>query len=496
MTLLSSPQVGLEPKTAQNATRYSLSRKIHLSSAILEGLARVGEFLLISTVGMAVTTAYIPLEDDLRVSYLLATTGIGFLTVLIFQYMGLYSIAAFRELIKRGPQIVSGFTLAFLLIFTLLFFAKIESTFSRVIFAGWFIAAGIALLVERYLISRLVDSMSKRGLLQRRAAIVGGGATAARLIEELRRNGDTDLSIIGLFDDRTDTRSPDSVLGIEKLGRLDDLLEYARNNPLDLIIFAIPINAEARILAMLKKLCVLPIDIRLAAHNQALRFRPRNYSYIGKSPMLDIADKPVADWDVVVKSLFDRIIGTLMLIGLSPLMLLTAIAIKLESKGPVLFRQKRYGFNNELIEVYKFRSMYVDQCDATASKLVTKGDPRVTRVGAFIRKSSIDELPQLFNVVFKGNLSLVGPRPHAVHAKADARLYNEVVDGYFARHRVKPGITGWAQVNGWRGETDTEEKIQKRVEHDLDYIENWSVTFDAYILLMTPFSLIKTENAY
>ena len=132
----------------------------------------------------------------------------------------------------------------------------------------------------------------------------------------------------------------------------------------------------------------------------------------------------------------------------------------------------------------------------TANTLVTKDDPRVTRVGRIIRKASLDELPQLFNVVFKGNLSLVGPRPHAVNAKAEARLYDEAVDGYFARHRVKPGITGWAQINGWRGETDTHEKIQKRVEHDLYYIENWSVLFDLYILARTPFALLKTENAY
>jgi lipopolysaccharide/colanic/teichoic acid biosynthesis glycosyltransferase len=173
-----------------------------------------------------------------------------------------------------------------------------------------------------------------------------------------------------------------------------------------------------------------------------------------------------------------------------------AVAIKLDSRGPVFFKQKRYGFNNEMIEVFKFRSMYVDKTDATAAKLVTKGDPRVTRVGRFIRKTSLDELPQLINVVFKGNLSLVGPRPHAVHAKAADRLYDEAVDGYFARHRVKPGITGWAQINGWRGETDSEMKIQRRVEHDLYYIENWSVLFDLYILAMTPLALARTENAY
>jgi lipopolysaccharide/colanic/teichoic acid biosynthesis glycosyltransferase len=177
-------------------------------------------------------------------------------------------------------------------------------------------------------------------------------------------------------------------------------------------------------------------------------------------------------------------------------MALVAIAIKLDSRGPILFKQKRYGFNNDLIEVYKFRSMYADAADVHATKLVSKDDPRVTRVGRFIRKASLDELPQLFNVVFKGNLSLVGPRPHAINAKAAARLYDEAVDGYYARHRVKPGVTGWAQINGWRGETDTQEKIQRRVEFDLYYIENWSVLFDLYIVAKTPFALLKTENAY
>jgi lipopolysaccharide/colanic/teichoic acid biosynthesis glycosyltransferase len=170
--------------------------------------------------------------------------------------------------------------------------------------------------------------------------------------------------------------------------------------------------------------------------------------------------------------------------------------VKLDSKGPVLFKQKRHGFNNELVEVYKFRSMYTDQLDFTAKKLVTKNDPRVTRVGRFIRKTSLDELPQLFNVVFKGNLSLIGPRPHVINARAAEHQYDEVVDGYFARHRVRPGITGWAQIHGWRGETDTPEKIQGRVEHDLYYIENWSIFLDIYILLATPFALLNTENAY
>jgi exopolysaccharide biosynthesis polyprenyl glycosylphosphotransferase len=250
------------------------------------------------------------------------------------------------------------------------------------------------------------------------------------------------------------------------------------------------------VLQMVRKLWVLPLDIRLAAHTSKLRFRPRAYSYIGNVPLLDVLDKPIANWNFVLKWLFDRIVGGLLLLAAVPVMAVVALLIKLDSRGPAFFKQKRYGFNNEMIEVYKFRSMYVEQSDTTAAKLVTKDDPRVTRIGRFLRKTSLDELPQLINVAIKGNLSLVGPRPHAMHAKAANQLYDEVVDGYFARHRVKPGITGWAQINGWRGETDTNEKIQRRVEHDLYYIENWSVLFDFYILARTPFALIKTENAY
>jgi len=312
----------------------------------------------------------------------------------------------------------------------------------------------------------------------------------------LRRQKDTGVEIIGLFDDRGDERTGPDAAGERKLGSVDDLVEFGRRTRVDLVIFSLPISAENRILQMLKTLWVLPVDIRLAAHSNKLQFRPRSYSYIGQVPVLDVADRPIADWDVVMKWLFDKVIGGLALLCALPVMAAVALAIKLDSKGPVFFKQKRYGFNNDLIEVYKFRSMYTDMSDTAAAKLVTKDDPRVTRVGRFIRKTSLDELPQLINVVFKGNLSLVGPRPHAVSAKAESRLYDEAVDGYFARHRVKPGITGWAQINGWRGETDTQEKIQKRVEHDLFYIENWSVIFDLMILLKTPFALLKTENAY
>ena len=213
-------------------------------------------------------------------------------------------------------------------------------------------------------------------------------------------------------------------------------------------------------------------------------------------PTLPVFEKPITDWDMLIKLMLDRSVGALLLLLTAPLMAIIALAIKLDSKGPIFFHQKRFGFNNERIDLLKLRSLHHHWADPLASKVVTKNDCRVTRVGRFIRKTSLDELPQLLKVVFKGNLSLVGPRPHAVQGKLQNRLFDETVHGYFARHRVKPGITGWAQINGWRGEIDNETKIQKRVEFDLYYIENWSALFDLYILCRTPLALLKTENAY
>nr|MDJ0514571.1 undecaprenyl-phosphate glucose phosphotransferase [Methyloceanibacter sp.] len=331
--------------------------------------------------------------------------------------------------------------------------------------------------------------------LYRRAVIVGGGPEAEHLIKALEASADADIRIVGIFDDRGADRVGPIVAGYPKLGNIGELVDYARTSRLDVLIVTLPITAEQRLLHLLKQLQVLPVDIRLSVHGSRLRFRPRTYSYIGNVPFIDLTDKPIANWDVVKKWLFDKIMATLAIVTLAPLMTLIAVAIKLDSNGPVLFRQKRMGFNNEIIDVLKFRSMYTEDECPEGTQQVTKDDPRVTRVGRILRRTSFDELPQFFNVL-KGELSLVGPRPHAAQSKAADKLYHDAVDGYFARHRVKPGVTGWAQINGWRGETDTEEKIERRVEHDLYYIENWSVTFDLYILLMTPLALIRGENAY
>ena len=406
-----------------------------------------------------------------------------------------YTIPALSSLTRQLALTGIWMFLAIAAVIVFGFLAGIQSVDMKPWLASWFASAWAMLAVSRIGLRFWLSRQSASGTLARRNVIAGGGEAAETLISQLRETAKSDIKILGLFDDRGIDRSPDEVAGYAKLGNFEELADFCRAEKIDLIIVALPPTAEERILYLLRKLWVLPIDIRVSAHGSKLKLRDRAYSRIGNVPFLPIFDKPMSDWGNAMKTIEDRVIAALALLVLSPFLLAVALAVKLTSRGPVFFQQIRYGFNNEPIHVLKFRSMFTDQCDSRANKLVTKDDPRVTPVGRFIRKTSIDELPQLINVL-KGDLSLVGPRPHAMQAKAADQVYDEAVDGYFARHKMKPGITGWAQINGWRGETDTLEKIEQRVAHDLHYIENWSLFLDLYILIKTPLSLLDTKNAY
>lgn len=482
----------LNPMARQIATQY---RRDTMSPVMVSGVLRLAEFALLAISGLAIYATYVDVHDAFLWQYPVLILATSLVAVILLELTDNYQIPRLRQPIGSLGSIILvwGGTLAMTTVAG--FFLRVSADFSRVWLASWF-AAGLALiLLLRFVISRLVRRWGRNGAMERRAVIVGGGKGAESLIRSIEQQPHNDIRICGIFDDRDDRRSPPLVAGYPKLGNISELIEFARIARIDMLIVSLPLTAENRVLSLLKKLWVLPVDIRLSAHSNQLRFRPRAYSFIGSVPMLDIFDKPINDWDSVAKRAFDIVFSLIGIVAFSPIMLATAIAIKLDSKGPVLFKQKRHGFNNEVVDVYKFRSMFVDQCDPTARNAVTKGDPRVTRVGRIIRKTSIDELPQFFNALI-GNLSLVGPRPHAVTAQSHHRLYHEVVDGYFARHRVKPGVTGWAQINGWRGEVDHDDKIRMRTEFDLYYIENWSLWFDLKILLLTPVRLLNTENAY
>ncbi|MGX9178539.1 undecaprenyl-phosphate glucose phosphotransferase [Mesorhizobium sp. BHbdii] len=483
---------GMNDVARQVASQY---RRDTMSPIMVSGVLRMVEFALLFLSGLCVYFYYVGFFSHLAWQYPLTIAAASFLAVVLLDVTDCYQVASLMRPLANFGRLLLVWAGTFALMALTAFAMKMSEDYSRLFFGTWFVVGFMLIFGLRLLMSKLIRRWARDGRMERRAVIVGGGTAAEVLIRSVEKQPYNDIRICGIFDDRGDKRSPPIVAGYPKLGTVSELIEFARIARIDMLIVSLPLTAESRVLQLLKKLWVLPVDIRLSAHSNALQFRPRAYSYIGSVPMLDIFDKPINDWDSVAKRAFDIVFSIVGIIVFLPVMLVTAIAIKLDSKGPVLFHQKRHGFNNEIIEVYKFRSMYTDKADPTAKQTVTKNDPRVTRVGRFIRKTSIDELPQFFNSLF-GSLSLVGPRPHAIAAQSHNLLYNEVVDGYFARHKVKPGVTGWAQINGWRGEMDTNEKIRMRTEYDLYYIENWSLLFDLRILFLTPIRLLNTENAY
>ena len=484
--------VQLNERANQVASQFAANA---ISPVLITGTVRLIEFAMIFLIGMGVYAWYVYPLDGFKLIYPVTSFTGAVMSMIFFQAVDAYQISSLRTNITQIGRVFAAWTMVFAFFALIAFFARISTDYSRVWFGSWYTGGLLFFIVFRSVAAAFVRKWSKDGRLERRAVIVGGGKNAEDLILSLEHQNDNDIRICGIFDDRKDDRSPPMVAGYPKLGTIAELVEFGRKARVDMLIVSLPISAESRVLAMLKKVWVLPVDIRLSAHTNKLRFRPRSYSYEGMVPFLDVFDKPIADWDSVMKRAFDIVFASLALVLLSPIMLITAIAIRMESKGPIIFRQKRFGFNNEVIEVLKFRSMYHEMSDADAKVSVTKNDPRVSKVGRFIRKTSIDELPQLVNVL-RSELSLVGPRPHAVNAHTQNQLWDEVVDGYFGRHKVKPGVTGWAQIKGWRGEVDNEEKIRSRVEHDLYYIENWSILLDLYIVMITPFKLLNSENAY
>jgi Undecaprenyl-phosphate glucose phosphotransferase len=467
----------------------------YVDEEVIQRLIKGFDFAFLTTLAVALSIYFADTSPGDNRSALLGALAavLGLSCLLVMRNLGLYRIPGLvhgMQTFLKGLGVVAvcGFT-GFVAIN--LFAVRLSPLW----FSAWFVFTFAYLAATRFAGQAWTRPIARAGRFRKRIAIVGGGKVAEEALQTLAHSRGLDIEIVGIFDDRFDERSPQSIQAHEKIGKISELADYARSNRVDLIIVAIPLAAEARLLHILKRLWELPCDIRISGKSSRLKFSSHSYTYLGQLPLLAVFDRPLQGWGLFLKNAIERALAAVAIAVFAPVMLAVAIAIRLESEGPIIFRQKRYGFNNELIQVFKFRSMYAKLTDSNATKLVTRDDPRVTKVGRFIRKTSLDELPQLFNVL-TGQLSLVGPRPHATEAKAADTLYESVVDGYFARHKVRPGITGWAQVNGWRGETDTREKIEQRVKHDLEYIDQWSLMFDLYILFKTPFSLLKSEHAY
>lgn len=400
----------------------------------------------------------------------------------------------FDNLIDLAGQIgrvLSAWLGGILVLVALAFVLKISKDFSRGWAVIWFALTPFTLLAGRTLIASLLTTWTRRGYLRRNVAIVGVGPLAERLCSYIESRGPRmGLRIVGLFDDRR-TRVRETLAKLPVLGTVDDLLAYARSYKLDEVIIALPWSAETRVASLVEELSALPADIRLCPDLVGLRFLNRPYSRIGEIGLLHVNQRPIAEWSLIVKTIQDYVVAMVALTIGAPFMAMIALAIKLDSPGPILFKQRRRGFNQNMVSVWKFRTMHVLEDDQTLRQ-AHKNDARITRVGRFLRRASLDELPQFINVL-QGSMSVVGPRPHAL---AHDDYYARLIGRYARRNRVKPGLTGWAQIHGFRGETQTVDKMVKRVEYDLYYIENWSLWLDFKIILLTVFKGLWHENAY
>jgi putative colanic acid biosynthesis UDP-glucose lipid carrier transferase len=415
------------------------------------------------------------------------------LFLVIGQSLSVYQSARDARLRPQLVRIWSGWLAGVVpVLLFLLFISKQSEQYSRLIVTTWFVLAPFLISVWRTGATVLLREARVRGYNTRAAAIVGMTELGEELALQMAAVPSLGLQVYGFYDDRDEERChpiPES-LGT-RAGTLGDLVDAARTGEVDLIYIAFPLRAEPRINELLRQLSDTTASVYLAADFFVFDLLHARWGTLGGVPTMSLYETPFYGVDGWLKRLEDIVLGSLILLLVAIPMLIIGLCVKLTSPGPALFRQRRYGLNGEVIDVLKFRSMTVTE-DGPVIKKATKDDERITKLGAFLRRTNLDELPQFFNVL-GGSMSIVGPRPHAV---AHNELYRKQVRGYMLRHKVKPGITGWAQVNGWRGETDTLDKMEKRVEHDLDYIRNWSLLWDIQIIFMTVFVARARRNAY
>lgn len=474
---------------------HSATKRLNLSESIIAGIVAIVDATLVLASGAAILAYYVN-PADINVS--LYALALILTTYVVLHFFTIFRLYRFERVIRpwsQFPRILGACTTAFTFLVVLAFLLKASESFSRVWALTWLLSAAVLVALGRWTIAWLLKLAGAQGLLTRRIIIFGHTEAARDYMLNMILASEPWNEVVGLFDDRKSRLGPATELR-DLSGNLDDLIASARRKRVDEIFISIPwYGSNERIEEILSRLSVLPARVNLYVSDALARRLDQDIHKEYNVTVRTIYERPMTGWQALLKRVFDILVSSIVLLLLSPVFLIVALAIKLDSPGPVFFRQDRFGFNDELIPVWKFRTMHSNQTDRNAERLATANDPRVTKVGRILRKTSLDELPQLFNVL-NGSMSLVGPRPHATRAKAGDRLYQEVIEGYGSRHRVKPGITGWAQVNGWRGETDTDEKIIRRVEHDLYYISHWSIWLDIQILLRTIRVVLKADNAY
>jgi putative colanic acid biosynthesis UDP-glucose lipid carrier transferase len=362
--------------------------------------------------------------------------------------------------------------------------------FSPKIITVWLMILPTALVFGHLLLRWLAPFLVRLQGPPRRAVVVGMNEQGVALASKITSTPYSRIEVVGFFDDRTLDRL-DASMDYRLIAPLEELPEYVRNKGVNLIYLSIPMASQPRILQVLDNLKDTTASIFFVPDMFVTDLIQGRSGLVCGMPVISVCETPFTGWNGVIKRISDIVLSIIILILISPLMAFVAAAVKWTSPGPVIFKQRRYGLDGKQILVYKFRSMTVTE-DGAKVQQATKNDNRVTPLGAILRKTSIDELPQFVNVL-QGRMSIVGPRPHAV---AHNEMYRKLIKGYMVRHKVKPGITGWAQVNGYRGETDTLDKMDGRIKFDLDYLRNWSIMLDLYVIYKTIRVVLKDDQAY
>ena len=414
-----------------------------------------------------------------------------FCVVLVFPLFNLYSSWRGQSLNRQARVIIMAWLTVVMLMIVILFGFKVSSDYSRLWLGWWMVLGLVFLLVFRMCIYGFLHYQRLQGRNYRRVIIIGAGDLSKKLVSQIAASPWTGFKIEGLFDD-DDQLKGSTVYDYPVLGDLDDVVTYVDKYQIDEIWIALPLRAERRVKELLYGLRHQTVNIKLIPDIFGFSLLNHSMTEIAGLPAVNLSDTPMGGGNRLLKAVEDRVLAVLIFSLVAPLLVLIALAIKITSGGPVLFKQKRHGWDGRIINVYKFRTMKEhNEADGEITQ-ASKDDSRVTRLGAFLRRTSLDELPQFYNVL-QGRMSIVGPRPHAIEHN---ELYKEQVNRYMLRHMVKPGITGWAQVNGLRGETSTLDKMRKRVEYDLFYIENWSLWFDLKIIFLTLFKGFMHKNAH
>ena len=477
-------RVGHVPRVAQRRRFDGL-----LGDKIAVDLYIAVELLSVVITGLVIAKVYVA-------GFLGATDYFG-----EYLYATLFVVAVYGALTKRGGlyrvpnlcrsthalgTVTRNLLIAFAAVIALGFAARVANEYSRVWLFSWFGASLLSLLVIRLLAGSIFRGLSTSGVIKRSVAIYGEGQIATNLAREIE-TAHPELRLAGRFG----PRSEDDETGTgEMFGDLHDLIAFGQSEKLDSIVLALPALSKDDLHQILLTLSVLPCEVQLYPSFAGDMIPLRGMTSYQRLQLLDLQRKPMSDWGVLAKRIEDVVVATCALVVFAPVLAACALAIKLDNPGPVFFRQRRHGYNNNVFTVWKFRTMSVME-DGEDVVQARRNDNRVTRVGAFLRKTSLDELPQIFNVL-AGDMSVVGPRPHPLVLQSN---FSGLLANYANRHRVKPGITGWAQIHGYRGPTETADVMARRVELDLHYIENWSLWLDFKIIAVTPILGLFSKNA-